>query len=163
MTVAEILELEHEPAEPQEPIMTWLALKEGKPFTSATVKWLREMVGDDSIALVKSFGMTSLEWGGYSAAKGCAGGSLLVAHTEKGVVIDTAFIREKNARHFSAREERNEKRSKLKRNLELCTRMDRAVAAYLAARDELHGLLEEEFAVASYAIKEQLLKGKTEL
>ena len=53
MTVAEILELEHEPAEPQEPIMTWLALKEGKPFTSATVKWLREMVGDDSIALVK--------------------------------------------------------------------------------------------------------------
>lgn len=163
ITIAALLELEFEPAEPQEPMMTFLAEKEGKPLTQATIKWLREMIGDNSIVLVKAFGMTSIEWGGYSAAHGCAGGTLLVAHTEKGVLIDTAFIRSKNARHFDAREERNEARAKLKRDLMLCQRMDRAIDAYTTAYDELKGLLEEEFSIISHAIKEKRLKGKTSL
>ena len=91
------------------------ALREydGKPLTTRHINKFKQTI-DDSIYLRKAHGMTHIGWGKYRQTDAKEGGELLIAHTEKGVVIDVETIEhDHNARYFRAADDRNLNRTQI--------------------------------------------------
>lgn len=91
-------------------ILAALRPYEGKPFTTRLLDKLPG--GKDVWQLRKQYGMTHLQNRAYSQSSGNAadGVSLLLAHTESCVNVDTRDIEQRNPAYFSARRERNHRR-----------------------------------------------------
>ena len=125
-----IVESHIEPAEPQTAILTYLKAHDGKALTERDATNIRinklnaqyQIVDGASEALLallatvrirKVAGMTSLEWGGYSASGGNKGGSLLCSYDGKPVINAEKIEKDFGACWFRAREERNAERAKV--------------------------------------------------
>ena len=89
-----------------------------RPLTVTHQKRLQESV-DETCIIRRQYGMTHIEWGkyGHYAENDLpSNGSLLVAHSEKNVVIDVDWIIQNNAAYFEARVERNNQRKAVLEN-----------------------------------------------
>jgi hypothetical protein len=74
------------------------------------VKDLNAAIPGQEIRLVKGFGTTYLEWGGYGRSQGREGGSLTVAHRTTNLTVDVSFIEAQNEAYFGALRARNARR-----------------------------------------------------
>lgn len=123
------------------------ALREydGKPLTVRHINKFKEAI-DESIYLRKCHGTTHIGWGKYRQTDAKEGGELLIAHTEKGVVIDVEAIEhDHNARYFRAADDRNLNRTQILADetlklWNLAKAMIEFDAAYTNAKEALDGL-----------------------
>jgi hypothetical protein len=133
--IAEIIAGRIEPTEPQTTIIATLKKSfEGKQWTKRTVDALIQATGDDTIRLRKAYGMLHLDWGnwGRNTISDNNGGTLLLAHSETSVCVDTADIVSRNPSFFSASTERNTGRTKALKNAK---HLEAVEAACHAARE----------------------------
>ncbi len=94
-------------------ILEALREHDGKPLTMRHINKFKAEISE-SIYLRKCYGMTHIGWGNYRQTDAKEGGELLIAHTEKGVVIDAEKIEhELNGRYFRAADSRNLSRTLL--------------------------------------------------
>jgi len=111
--VRKIIQDSMEDAETPVAILSALRSHDGKRLTKRTIEAIRKETGIDDVVLRHRCMDTHIEWGGYSRSKGDEGGYIIVAYSEKNVVVDVAFIEKKNPCYFYASRERNEQRNKL--------------------------------------------------
>jgi len=140
----------------------------GKRITERDVqKMMAQEAGAPDLRMRKAYGMTHLEWGGYSQTGGNQGHSLLIAYAEKNVVMDPAFLLEHNTSHYSGRDERNAARQAALTNSGLLDALEAAIARQHAAYDALMAVetevkaLMEQVGVDGYII-DGLMKGTTD-
>lgn len=156
MKVADLIRSRMEASEPQDTILAFLRTIDGKKINKRHVEKLREQIGDNEIRLSHRFGMTSLQWGGYHRT----GGNILLAHSEKNVVVDIAYVLEHNAAYYSAKDERNEKRQQALSQPEKCAELDDAIANFRAAEAKLKALMGQDiFQPDDYRIQKHLVEG----
>ena len=115
-------------------ILAALKPHDGKPLTVRHLALLPG--GAERWMLHKHAGMISIEERDYRRTQGSRGTSLLVAYSEKNVIIDCAFLVEKNPAYFVARVERNAKRQASLANLGSADLANR-INAVIQAREEL--------------------------
>lgn len=145
MNTSDILIEGMEDMESPEAIYKVLLAHDGKALTKRLIPLL-EAAGVSHPAIRKQYGMTHIEWGkyyGWGDQQEKDNGSLLIAHSEKNVVIEADKVKEKNPAYFSAAVERNEIREKFLKT-DLPDRADSAVHAFLRARQELLDILDED-------------------
>ena len=160
MKVADLIRSRMEASEPQDTILTFLRTIDGKKINKRHVEKLREQIGDDEIRLSHRFGMTSLQWGGYHRTGGKQGGDILLAHSEKNVVVDITYVLEHNAAYYSAKDERNEKRQQALSQPEKCAELDDAIANFRAAEAKLKALMGQDiFQPDDHRIQKHLVEG----
>lgn len=160
MKTIDLIRSRIEASEPQDTILTFLRTIEGKRINRTHVEKLRAQVGDADLRLRHQYGMTDLEWGGYTRSDGRQGGSLLLAHREKNVVVDVAYILEHNAAYYSAKDERNKTRQQALAQPEKCAALDQAIADYKAAQVRMVKLLGDDiFDPDRLDIEKKLIEG----
>jgi hypothetical protein len=142
MLIQEIIESRIESNEPQDTILAYLKENDGKKLTVRDAKKLSELTGQE-IHIDKRFDMTHIEWGTYQQRRVTGGSSLLVAYSEKNVVIDANWIEEKNPAYFSAKDERNEKRQEMLAQPEKMAELQIKIGEYKAAKEAMEDLLDE--------------------
>lgn len=89
-------------------LLAFFQANEGKTLTARMLPKLAAIAPDARI--VKAYGMTNVQWGGYGRTQGNQGGSFLIAHTEAAPTIDPVRIEDMNRGYLSAADERNEAR-----------------------------------------------------
>lgn len=157
MSIRDLIQME--PTEPQNSILAELKKLDGKLLTARTIDALKKATGDASIRLDKSYTMTHIEWGDYRISGGRRGGALLVSHDIKNVRIDAAYIEEHNIAYFAALVERNRERANLLAAGDTLDKLEGAINAYNAAREELNTLL-DSLEVDRYKIEKALVAGR---
>lgn len=149
--IKQVIESRIESTEPQNTILQFFRDNAGKRITKLHIQKLREITGEE-ISLNKSYGMTHLEWGGYSISRGRSGGRLLLSHSTTNVVIDPDVMVNQNIAYFSALEERNTKRHENLSSSKI-EALAKAIEAYKLAKKELGSQIEDF--VDDYAIFEE--------
>ena len=163
--IRHIIQDSMEDASTPQAVLNVLQMHDGKPLTKRIVEPLNKATGLDDIRICRHYGMTSIEWGGYSRHQGRKGGSMLVAHSEKNVVIDCEKIKELNPCYFYASSERNEKRESLLNDGKIGNALSR-FAVVANEFNEVKARLEEMFeygqplGVVNYRLQE-LIDWKT--
>lgn len=117
-------------------ILEALREHDGKPLTMRHINKFKETI-DDSIYLRKCHGTTHIGWGNYRQTDAKEGGELLIAHTEKGVVIDAhAIEHDHNGRYFAASDARNLHRTRILADDSMRLReLGKAMVAFRDAHD----------------------------
>ncbi len=141
-TVREIINQAIEPNEPADSILAFLKANDGKRVDKRLIDKIAAETGDETIRLDKAHGMTRIEWGGWRRYGGKEGGQLLLSHSDKNVVVDAAWVEEKNPAEFRARDERNAKRQQV--TDEECSHLDEAIYLFKAARNKVRTMLAYE-------------------
>jgi len=111
--IRSLVETGIEPAEPQTAILGYLRAHDGKKLTKRDLPGLAKVANDPGIMIRTVAGMTNIETSDYRRSDGGRGVSLLIAYALGAVTIDAAWVEERNACYFSARERRNEARAKV--------------------------------------------------
>lgn len=161
-TVTQIIEANIEPAEPMATMLEFLRGIDGKRLTKIHRDKLRQLLDDETIYVSHRAGMTHIEWGTYTERReGTGGGSLLVSYATKNVVVDAAWIEEKNICYFEAREDRNEKRRQMLSDGPRIAKIEKAIADYNKAKRALDDVLDtNDFAWPdSINIRKELVEG----
>lgn len=136
-TTAQIIAECREPSEPQDTILDFLRTINGKKINKRHVRKLKELTGHN-VGLDKQCGMTTIYWGNYKVTQGREGGELLLAHSDKNVVVDVDFILKKNPAYFSAKDERNaQRRDLLENHQDDLKEIDAAVKGFYQAKERL--------------------------
>ena len=125
-------------------IVAVLKAEQAKPINTRLAdkveKALQEIDADDyEVRIVRQYGMTNLEYGGYGRTQGNRGGSILLAHSEKSVPIADRYI-ESMESHLAAKHRRNAARQALL-DSPLPEEIDRLVATVAAVSrrfEEIH-------------------------
>jgi len=167
-TVQEIQELikqQIEPIDPAKNIREVLKEFEGKLVSKRIIARLTEAWGEHRFRLRRQYGMTHLEWGDYGQymepKEGeYPGGSLLLAHSEKNVLVDMIYLDEHNQAYFGAAVSRNRNRNRASRNLLNLTRLAFVINQHHRIQSELKELLDGPFDVVSCAIEKEWLDEK---
>jgi len=160
MKVIDLIRSRIEASEPQDTILAYLRTIDGKKINRRHVDKLRELTGDDELRLSRRFGMTSIQWGGYGRTGGTQGGDMLLAHSDKNVVVDVERILEHNQAYFGAKDKRNEKRQQALSQPEKCADLDTAIAEFQAAEAKLKALLDDDlFQPDNHCIQKHIVEG----
>jgi len=131
-----VIEKNIESQQPQFKLLEWLkANAEAKLLNEPLLKKMQEATGDYSLRIARSAGMTHVLWGFIK------GGSLIVAHTEMRVHIDTKFIERENPSYFSALLKRNEIRRKALADEKAIEELEQTLEIFVAAREKLEKLM----------------------
>jgi len=116
-------------------VLAVLKAHDGKQLTK---RLLAKLPGGEARWLIRQVaGMTSLEDRDYLHSQGNRGTRLLVAYQLTSVVVDAAWVEEKNAAYFAARRERNRLREAAAASPEACQHFAGTLAAYARAKEAL--------------------------
>lgn len=142
MTVAEIKKLIADQMEDNSIpclIVDTLIPHDGKKLTTRHEKLLRD-AGVPNARIIKHYGWTDITWDDKNPN---AVNSLMVARAETNVTIDANWMLtdNTNCRWFKALDDRNQTRKEILANEELLEKTAKAIAAFVAAKKELEGLL----------------------
>jgi len=141
MNTASLVRSRLESNEPQDTILEVLRKYDGKRLTTRHAEKINQAIPALDCRISKRYGMTAIEWGNYWSSGGTTGGSLHMAHCDINVVIDVAFILEKNKAYFSAKDTRNETRQKALADPVTCAAVDAAIQRYQEAKGVMETLL----------------------
>jgi hypothetical protein len=99
-----------------EAVVETLVAEAAKPVTTRLVAKIEAALrkhagpGDFEVRLTRSYGMTNIEWGGYSKSQGNRGHSILLSHSTKSEPIAQRYLDDAK-RYLVSKHERNARRA----------------------------------------------------
>lgn len=142
-TTREIVQGSMEDGTTPEAILTFLRCQEGKLVGKVLLDKLKEHLGRQDLYLKKDYGMCHLEWGNrYDRTSKEPYGSLLLAHKEVDIRVDSSFVEERNPAYFAGLRERNRQRQELLMDDDALKEMDLLLQIYQDAKKRLNDLME---------------------